>query len=73
VQAYGRGGRTPPLVADVVVRPADRGETVVHCGGRWIRGHGGTHDRIVVGVMVVPTVEHHRCPLARGDYDVTTD
>jgi len=66
VQAYGRGGRAPPLVADVMVRPADCGETVVHRGGRRIRDHGGTPDRVVVMMVVVPMLVHHRCTLAVG-------
>lgn len=73
VQAHGRGGRSPPLVADVMVRPAYRGETVVHRGGRRIRGHGGTADRVVV--VTVPMLVHHRCPLVsarlNGYYDAT--
>lgn len=45
----------PTLVADVVVRPADRGETVVHRRGRDRRVHrNGASDRRV------PVLVHHR-------------
>lgn len=65
VQAY---GRAPTLVADVMVRPADSGKTVVHRGGRRIRGHGGTPDRVIVVLMVVPMLVHHR---STSGYDAT--
>lgn len=48
--------RTPSLVADVVVRPADRSKTIVHRrgGGWWIRRDGARDRRVSV------LVHHHR-------------